>query len=251
MYRLELIVDPPETDNWGDFQLRKTFRVTKNNETTGVFGYVVQKIEKTTRVDVEGKTLTRTTEIQEFTSSQVLYATHNYYEVFPILNGNPCDGEPQEDRGNCIDDQFQNGPLLRYLPRKTRRGVIYEADDEPPTEGSIRMVGTNVFIPTDEATARSIYTAIQTGQTSIRLQDTEWTLSPETPANGLPYRDEFTLPKGPKTIHNVTVTWNNQGNTQITSKLIQLAGSIRGRAASKSYRKRRTGRATRRLRGLT
>lgn len=251
MYKLELLVDPPETDNWGDFQLRKTYRVSKNNQTAGVFGYVVQKIEKQTSVTVEGKTLTRSTEIQEFTTGQVLHATHNYYEVFPIIQGIPCDGQPKADRRNCVDDQFQNGAMLRYVPRKTRKGVVYDADDEPPTQGTITMVGTNVFFPTDEATARNIYSGIQTPKSqSINIDGTEWSLSTETPANGLPYRDEFELPAGAKMIHTVKVSWDIQGNTQVDSSVSQVGGSSRGRAASKSYRKRRTGRATRRSRGL-
>lgn len=249
-------VDPPQTDKWGEFEVRKTYNVSPPT----AFGYVVQRVSKQTTLivhhpDKAPETLTTSSQISEFTSNQVNNASDTYYELFPILNGTTCDGEPELDRSNCIDDQFQNGAMLRYeAVTRNRRGktplVEYYADDEPATSGTIEMIGTNVFVPTSEAVARDLYTRIQSGAGGTwkaSPTDVEWDLSPSTPANGLPYRSSFQMPTGPNVIHNVKVRWDQTGTTTIS----QHAGRrlTRARAASRLYRTRRTGRATRRSRG--
>lgn len=235
MYSLELVVEKPKKRKWGDFEVRKTFKVTKDGGTAGVFGYVVQRVEKTTIVNVsDGRVLTTSGDIATFTTQQVQNATQTYYEAFPILNGTTCQGNPSRDRRNCVDDQFQNGALLRY---ELERGEYY-ADDDPPTHGRITMVGTCVFFPTDQATATAIYNAIQRPtMPTLIIEGTEWSLSPETPANGLPYRDDFELQGDQQVVHDVVVSWNIKGKTEVNSQIRQQAG--------RSHRRRRT---TRRLR---
>lgn len=265
MYKLELIVDDPVTDNWGDFQLRKSYKVTTDTgNPIGVFGYIVQSIDKRTTVTVgdQPTPLTTSAEISKFTSQQVNNASDSYFELFPILNGISCEGDPDLDRGNCVDDQFQNGAILQYEKVvQKRRGkeplIEYYADDEPPTSGTITMKGISVFVPTSEAVARSLYAQIQSGTGGVwkaSETDPEWDLSPATPANGLPFRKSFQMPAGPKVVHSVLVKWDAStgGTTTVTSTVEQQAGRrrlTRGRAASKSYRKQRTGTSTRRLRG--
>jgi hypothetical protein len=231
MYSLELKIKKPKLKKWGDFELRKTFEVKQNNNTEGVFGYVVQKIEKSTVVNIGqgkeeeamgwkawfGKRLTTSAEIEEFTAGQVKYATHTYYEVFPILNGTTCD-----ETGNCIDDQFQNGGLLRYVLEDGE----YVSDDDPPTSGQIKMIGTCVFVQTDEATAKTIHAAIEAKPPSptLVIGEKEWSLSEETPANGLPYLVDFALPAGRRIVHEVVVSWDIKGKTQVISIPKQNAG---------------------------
>lgn len=247
MYKIDLIVDPPFNDNWGEFAVRKTYRVSAGGTPKGVFGYVIQKVEKVTRFEAAGRTYTTSAEVSEFTSNNVNYATESYYEVFPILNGTTCLGRPMRDRGNCIDDQFQNGALLRYEEDDGEQ----IPDDEPPTTGTIRMVGTNVFVPTTGDVAKSIYDAIMNREASIVVGDIEWSLAENTPANGLPYREDFELPSQEHVIHTVDVAWTIEGVTTVTSEVSNTTGgrrrrSTRGRTASKLRYKRRTGRTRRR-----
>jgi hypothetical protein len=250
MYTLRLVVDKPKPKKWGEFEVRKTYTVTKDGKSDGVFGYVVQFIKKRTtltlvRPDNTEATYTESDDISKFTSGQVTHATGSYYEAFPILNGQTtCRTKPGPDRDQCVDDQFQNGAMVRY---DLEDGVYY-ANTTPRTRGTITMTGVNVFIPTTKAKAEELFRTIQagTGGTWTAGGD-EWSLDSTTPANGLPYRPDFKMPAGPRVVHTVRVEWDVTGKTTVTSETPPQGGrrTTRGRAASRSDRRRRTGRARR------
>jgi hypothetical protein len=247
-----LEVDEPVTNNWGEFEVRKTYRVTRGGKTAGVFGYIIQTVDKRTDILVEGKPLTTSEDISKFTSGQVLNATQRYSELFPILNGTTCYGEETEDRTNCIDDQFQNGPLLRYVEYKRKRKggppvVEWEADDEPPTQGTITMVGFNRFVETSEPVARGLADAIVAGGAGaggLTLSGVVWSLSPDTPANGLPFNAEYqVLEQQSQATHRVKVTWGLDGNTDVVSSV-----DAQGGRRKKTHRKKKLRTQTRRRR---
>lgn len=250
MSKIELIVDTPEIDNWGQFGLRKTFQVTPPAN-----GYIIQEVvKKTTATTSDGKTYSTTTEINDLTNGNVLNASDTYYELFPIIQGTTCKGVPKRDRSNCIDDQFQNGAILRYVPDDKE----WVADDEPATMGTITMIGTNVFIETSKEEAEALYDMINEnkGGTFKDKTGNTWNLSPRTPANGLPYATSLipvfsTLTKNkPIVVHNVVVRWKATGATTVTSSQSLVGGRrrrlTRGRTASKLRYKRRIGRTRRR-----
>lgn len=240
MYTLSIqLTKPPEKHDWGEFEVEKTFTVVSNVPNEPVFGYVVQKVEKVTNVTVhtlKGDIQYSTSQdIQKFTENQVNYATHTYYEVFPILNGITCYGKPDEERNNCIDDRFQNGALLRYEYDEVEKE--YYADNEPPTSGTIQMIGTCVFIPTDETIAKRIYSSIlNQSQSTIKIGNVQWSLSENTPANGLPYSEFYEFPKGVKQlIHRVGVMWNKEGKTIMKSEIKMVGGKRK-----KTYRRKKS-----------
>lgn len=248
-------VSPAEINPWGDFALRKRYSVTVRGNKRGVFGYIIQHVVKTTDAETRDppKKFTTTKDIETLTSNNVRYATHSYYELFPIINGVGSE-----------DDEFANGAILTYLPADDTHPDP-EADDNPPTKGTISMIGTSVFVPTPLAVARSIARAIESPPKSliVKVGDLEWSLDKTSPAAGLPYRTDFTMPSGNKLVHTVIVKWDYDGATDVSSMLdtlvdspasVPVGGSRRtkrtslGRTASKSRYRRRTGRTTRRSR---
>lgn len=258
MISVRLDVSEPASDNWGEFEVRKTYSVTRGGKSAGVFGYIIQTVDKRTTVEVNGKSLTTSAEISTFTSGNVLNATETYSEVFPILNGTTCYGAVTEDRAECIDDQFQNGALLRYVEYKRKRKgkptvTEWAADDEPPTRGTITMVGFNRFVETDEATARGIAVSIGednpvgagAGPGTITLTGVEWSLSKDTPANGLPYSADYRVSEHQShATHRVTVTWGVDGATSVESTVDPQSGGRR----RKTYRTKKFRTQTRKRR---
>jgi hypothetical protein len=253
----------PVPVKWGEFEVRKTYLV-KNEDGTGANGYIIQKVAKTTRAETrDGKTYTSTTDISDLTRGNVLNASDTYYEIFPIINGTTCRNfPPAADRSNCIDDQFQNGGITRYTFESDEEGApkTWGVDDDPATSGSVDMVGTNVFVPLSKEEAESLYDKIEANKGgSVVYNGITWNLSKRTPANGLPFTASFplfsSLMKGKRVvIHRVNVSWDFTGRTNVTSGVEEKTGgrrrrTIRARAASRSYRKRRTGKATRRSQG--
>jgi hypothetical protein len=247
---------PAEIKLWGDFVLRKSYSVTLRGTKRGVFGYIIQYVVKTTDAEMRDppKKFTTTKDIETLTSNNVRYATHSYYELFPILNGVGSE-----------DDEFANGAILTYLPADDTHPDP-EADDDPPTKGIISMIGTSVFVPTPSAVARSIAKAIESPPNSlvVRVGGLDWSLDTTYPAAGLPYRTDFMMPSGNKLVHTVIVKWDYDGATDVSSMLdtlvdapasVPVGGSRRtkrtslGRTASKSRYRPRTGRTTRRSRG--
>jgi hypothetical protein len=251
MYKIDLDVYSSKPVKWGEFGVKKTYKVS--SEETPANGYIIQEVKKDTTAISEGKVVNTNYGISDLTSGNVMFAKGTYYEVFPIVKGTTCYNEV------CIDDEFQNGAILRY----TYEDKEWGADDEPPTTGTIVMEGRNVFVPTSEEHAIALHTKIQEDKGgSIDLGGVRWNLSSRTPANGLPFARATSFPlfdsfiKGkPVVLHKVTVTWDSRGVTRVQSTVTPLVGgrkkhrkTIRARAASKSYRKRRIGKATRRSR---
>lgn len=221
------------TPGWGDFTVRKSFVVMGAPPANGI---IIQKIEKSTRVNVPGlgKVHTTTEAIEDFTSGCVGDACRPYYEVFPVLNGKSTEA-----------DQFQNGALLRYV----EDGGEPVADDTPRTYGRITIVGTNVFVPLPEEEVATLVAAMKKGGKvvpSIILLGEEWNLRTNTPANGLPFRERFdgfdALPGG-RVVHMVEVSWGGpKGTTNVTSSITPLPAKPGG---TRRKARRKTRRATR------
>jgi hypothetical protein len=262
MIMITIKLEKPVPVKWGEFEVRKTYSVA-NPDKTPAHGYIIQKVVKQTNVETQDKKrYTTTTEITELTSGNVANASDTYYEIFPIINGTTCrTDEAAADRSNCIDDQFQNGAIARYTFESDEPGEppTWGVDDDPPTSGTINMVGTNVFIPLKKEEAEALYDRIDANKGgSVEYNGVTWNLSKRTPANTLPFTASFPLfssvVKGKSVaVHTVKVKWGYDGTTTVSSNVQQrrMGGrrkTIRARAASKSYRKRRIGKATQRSR---
>jgi hypothetical protein len=237
-YNIVLLVRDPMFDNWGEFGVRKTYRVSRGRNTKGVFGYIIQTVQKNTQFSTGEQEYRTSEEIAKFTNRNVLNATGIYSEVFPILNGTTCYGEETEDRGECMDDQFQNGALLRY---EEEDGTFY-ANDDPPTKGTITMIGYNQFFPTDEETVREIVrTTLSRG--TMKLQGITWTADLNTPARGLLYNSDFRIGhRASEATHMVNVSWETDGKTNVKSEVATRGGRRR------TYRKKKLRNQTRKRR---
>ena len=245
-----LSLGKPETKKtapYGQFTLIRPFVLTGPADANG---FIVQRIDRTINVTVhkkQPKTLTTTEEVSSFTSGNVKNAADSYYELFVVKDGDILDR-----------DQFQSGQVLRYVPGGP--------DDNPPTSGTITITGTSVFhLATPEVVAKAAEKIDQAEKVSTRRQ-TEfealgetWNTFQGTPANGLPYlkkpkiegKDLLAGAASNRLIHKTTVTWKNDNNPSTMTDTTSVGGrrkTIRARAASKSYRKRRIGKATRRSR---
>lgn len=249
-----LTVGPAETaaaNPWGDFQLIRPF-VLKGPKTSG---FIVQLIERTATVIVhraKPEELTTSEKISSFTSRNVQNAVGSYYEIFMVKDGKVLDR-----------DQFQGGQILEY-PRGS-------PDDRTKTEGTIRIIGTSVFIPGDiagvEAASEASERVATRSMTRVNLLGQTWDTFADTPANGLPFLSGAValplkdLARSNTLVRTCTVSWGVDGQTTLTEttvpkstpvKVVSATGgrrrSTRGRPASKSLRTRRTGRARRRSR---
>lgn len=246
-----LTVGPPETaavGNWGEFTLIRPFVV----EGGAANGFIVQHIEREAAVIVHQASGTRTlktsAEISDFTSGNVQNASGEYYELFVVENGNVLDR-----------DQFQGGAALRY--------VSGFADDDPPTSGKITIRGKSVFVPStpDKVTEVKIAMGRAEAAGATRLSTRfsalgeTWSTFVGTPANGLPFLETATVDlfalAASNTLNRLCIVkWDRTGKTTLeeTSDPVsppirrRSGGSIHGRTASRSTRRRRTGRARRR-----
>ncbi len=237
-----------ETAPYGQFTLIRPFVLTGPDRPNG---FIVQRIDRTINVTVhkkQPKTLTTTEEVSSFTDRKVENAADSYYELFVVKDGVILDR-----------DQFQSGQVLRYVPTGP--------DDNPRTSGTITITGTSVFHRAPpEVVAKAAEKIDQAEKVSTRRQ-TEfealgetWNTFQGTPANGLPYlkkpkiegKDLLAGAASNRLIHKTTVTWTQNGKKNSTMTDTTSVGgrrrTIRARAASKSYRKRRIGKATRRSR---
>jgi hypothetical protein len=211
-------------DNWGQFAVRKKYKFP-----AGTYGYVIQTVERSIDAQVvEGPRLTTTEDVENFTTGKVKYASGTYSEIFPILDG-----------VGVYDDLFSGGAILQY--NRDRRTRTWYADDEPPTYGTIRMVGTNRFFPTDKETAESIVSDIQARDDSRTrtFQDVVWTLNRKTPAAGLPYNSDYrVLPGDSEATHEFEIRWTSHGGaTTVTSNVIRMRGARRKTRGRKKLRK--------------
>lgn len=247
-----LVVNP-----FGDFQLIRPFIVTREapgEARDGINGFIVQLIERTARViahrDGGDEELTTEGKISSFTSGKVRNAVGNYYELFIV------------EKGEVLDrDQFQGGQVLSY--------PIENPDDKIKTSGTITIKGTSVFVRSNPAKiaqakaamARSEAAGATRSSTRFRALGEAWDTFDGEPANGLPYLGSkisgvLELANSNRLVRTCTVTWSRDGKTtleEITEprsarvyKRSAAGGAIRGRSASKSYRKRGTGTARRR-----
>jgi hypothetical protein len=204
----------------GDFVVHKKFKVT-SKYSKSIYGYVIQKIEKTT--DVQDNTNRKITNIEAFTSDQVKYMNDSYYELFIIENGISIDG-----------DNFQNGALLEYEYDSSEKK--WYALDDTPTKGNIIQKGTSWFISDTEENVRRKKEEYEASveRRDISILGTEWLIDPNTPANGLPILPPISLvkmledyPKESNILeHTVTIEWNcceKENTSNISSQFIKIA----------------------------
>ena len=232
-----------ETKFWGDFAVRKGYKIKKNvRDGKPIEGIVVQYVEKKTSFqDVDGRVYDTTAKISKYTSDQVKYSNDSYFELFDINpNVKNDSGGNVVGPGECeFDDSFQNGALVQYVLDVYQRGQnkgqpridpktglpvglipqVYPSTDANfnlyKTRGSIEMIGKNYFISTDDKAKYD------------RIRNLRWNSSEDTPANGLPYLpyspDVLALinssTESPVFVHKVVATWDesNDGLTRISS----------------------------------
>lgn len=237
--------DIVETAPYGQFTLIRPFLI---NGPPRPNGFIVQLIERKINVTVHTpspRVLTTTQAVSSFTSGNVGNAADSYYELFVVKDGEILDR-----------DQFQSGQVLRY--------VATGPDDNPPTSGSIMIVGTSVFHPAPPDVVAAAAAKIEQAenvstrsQTKFQALGKTWDTFQGTPANGLPYLNEagqalLTGAASNRLVHTTIVTWTKDGENSVIKDIATVGGrrrrTIRARAASKSYRKRRIGKATRRSR---
>lgn len=261
-YRLS--VGPPETlevRRWGDFQLIRPFvieRIAKGEPDRGLNGFIVQRIVRTATVTVheaKPRTLTTSDQIAEFTNQQIQNAVGNYYEMFAVNNGEIVDR-----------DQFQGGGILRYV----KEGREYVADDEPPTSGTITIVGTSVFVRSNPAKVGEAGRAMERAEsgpatrlsTQFAALGKTWSTFTATAANGLPFLNAEEeeqlfgdLANSNVLVRTCEVVWTRDGRTTLVERTVPRSPDVRfplaggvipGRFASRSSRRRRTGRTMRR-----
>ena len=188
-----------QTNNWGEFSVYKEFNVyNSKNKREGVFGYVVQKVDKNTNIiyleDNKIKKINTTEDIMKFTSNQVNYSNTSYYEIFFIINGI-----------STVGDIFQNGAILHYNIENTND--IY-ADDEVPTAGTIVISGESFFIKDSKENVIK-----NSKKKNPKIYNMIWDTDDDLPSNGLPY--SLTLPEdiinnieSNIIIHKVSVKWD-------------------------------------------
>lgn len=251
-YKLTVgLADTASVEDWGQFTLIRPFvveRVAEGEAREGINGFIVQLIERKTKVTVYRKkpsVYKTSNEISTFTSGNVTGASDSYYEIFVVENGTVLDR-----------DQFQSGQILRY--------VAGGPDSDPPTSGEIVVKGTSVFVRSNPAKVAEVKAAMERAEaagatrssTRFKALGEKWDTFIGTPANGLPYlegtvSDVLTLAASNVLTRVCVVKWDRRGKTTLTettdppSAVVQVGGSTRGRTASTSYRKRGTGRARR------
>lgn len=214
----------------GEFVVHKAFQVTSPKEEQ-VYGYVIQLVQKVTDAYTIKKhnkiiKVEKIENISEFTSGYVNYMNDSYFELFFIINGQSKYG-----------DNFQNGPILIYTPNPNNVTDI-GPDDEIPTKGTINVTGTSWFIPGTKKDITKLCKEINSinskmninnkNSNTIEILGLNWSLNPNTPANGLPYIDTdkskevFKLGRASNVLeHTVNVKWDStksNGKTSISSK---------------------------------
>jgi hypothetical protein len=220
MYILEQYKTRKTEGICGDFVVHKKFKVTSRHSNS-IYGYVIQKIEKTT--DVQDNTNRKIINIEAFTSDRVKYMNDSYYELFFIENGISIDG-----------DNFQNGALLEYEYDSSKKK--WYALDDTPTKGNIIQKGTSWFISDTEGNVirkKEEYEA-SNERRGIHILGTEWLIDPNTPANGLPMLPPMPIekmiiqyPKESNVLeHTVIVDWDcceKENKSNISSLFRKIA----------------------------
>lgn len=197
----------------GEFIDHKAFKVVPYLS-SNIFGYIIQKVEKTTDAFTIINGITHRIEnIEEFTSGYVKYMNDSYYELFFILDGESTDA-----------DNFQNGAILEYTYNSNNNS--FGPDDNTDTKGLIKVKGTSWFIKADKDEVIENYNIYNTNNNKMNLNNnntnntveilgTKWILDKNTPANGLPYINTHISIKAQKNSrnsnileHNVEVKWD-------------------------------------------
>ncbi len=158
---------------WGDFRSTIDFTVhLEGNDAVKPTGIIVQKIEKSTRVDIYNNNgagfeqkLQTTQEIREYTNGNVPFMNDDYLEIFNVING-----EVVDENGNPYGDQFQNGGICEY----DGQGNVMCDDELDMSIGEIQQIGQCVFILNDNPNYHTIL-------------DLNWIIDNDSPANGLRY----------------------------------------------------------------
>lgn len=153
----------------GEFRSTVDFTVTGSTDIAGV---IIQSVHKKSTLDVYDPLgggyqcrLDTTSQVDRFTSHNVLYSNDSYIEYFDVLDGEVVDPLT----GEACGDQFGNGPLVRY----DKCGPIVD-DEQDNGEGSVNQIGLLFFVSKPNADAL--------------LREYQWMSAPHTsPANGLPY----------------------------------------------------------------
>jgi hypothetical protein len=218
MYRLESTENLIEGSSWGSFSVNKSFDVYKSKNNTDINGFIVQHVTKNTDANVlcQDNKIRKINNIDEFTSDKVKYMNHNYWELFPVLDGEAV-----------YDDSFSNGAVLRYK----KEGRDWYAYDNPPTEGKITQKGEFFFIKTEKDLVDSVLKFMDVNKRKrtpvyIKIFNIDWDVSKIHPANGLPYTTDkkaselinFTNSNILK--HNVNVKWNGISNIPLKANNI-------------------------------
>jgi hypothetical protein len=251
-YTISAIETSRRSNYAGDFYLSKKFQISHPAKAKSlVHGIVIQRVDRKTSATIgpvrhetnisagdratldaasvfEGRKLKTSEEIASFTSNNVNYATHSYYEIFPILNG-----ESNVDR-------FGSGAISAYYSDGKR-------SDNPSTTGNIHFRGRSFFIELEMEDVKLIKSNESTGG-AIGYGSIVWSSSPETPANGLFYIESTpstdakiaSIASSSGTLtHIVDVTWTGEDVSELTSTFTQSGGRHRCHAVRRTYRKRK------------
>ncbi len=157
---------------WGDFRSTIDFTVhLEGNDAVKPTGIIVQKIEKSTWVDIYNNNgggfeqkLQTTQEIYEYTGGNVPFMNDDYLEIFNVENG-----EVVDENGNPYGDQFQNGGICEY----DEQGNMCD-DELDMSIGEIQQIGKCVFILNNNPNYHAIL-------------NLNWIIDNNSPANGLRY----------------------------------------------------------------
>ena len=209
---------PQKSAQRGSPQKRKSAKKVIPADQQGVHGYIIQHVDKKTHAAILTDTgVKRIHDIEQFTNDRVKYMNDSYYEVFPVINGEALDG-----------DDFRNGAILRYV----RDGKKYFADNNPPTAGTIDIIGNLFFIPDTEINVKKTITTLSKKRlpATIKLFNVDWETRKDTPANGLLFSSNnvsyniMPLSKSEPLIHKVSVWWNG-----ITGNKLNVNANIKNR----------------------
>lgn len=166
----------------GEFVVHKEFQVKLNTSPRKkkIFGYIIQKVEKNTEAYTNKNSIKNSIKnISKFTSDYVRYMNDSYYELFFVIDGESTSG-----------DNFQNGAILEYTFNNSNGS--YGPDDRTNTSGAIDIKGTSWFIPSTENEVKNNNYMVNSATNnnsnkSIEILGIIWSLSQNTPANGLPF----------------------------------------------------------------
>ena len=222
-----------ELGDCGDFRSTIDFTV-KSADDEPPTGIIVQRIEKSTSVDIYDDNgggleikLRTTQDISDYTGGNVPFMNDHYLEIFDVVNGEVLDG-----------DQFGNGPICKY----DEHGDPIVDDELDMSTGKIQQNGQCVFILNTNHIHNDIINSMLPG-------------NDDSAANGLPY-----LPLSPSAnadwqsilqnknsniyIHRVELEWEylniiRQNRSKLYTDNFQVINIPGGGARKHTKRKKR------------